>query len=103
MCLKIFILNSPYITVNFQGVMVQLAPRVTIQQTNLGNQLMTLVSSKNLKIRADAHPWYKFTIIARRISLTCDCTPKVQFHNISKWQLLRMNWVSNFCEKIYMH
>ena len=30
------ILNSSYVTVNFQGVMVQLAPRVTIQQTNLG-------------------------------------------------------------------
>ena len=40
--LKNFILNSPYITVSFQGVMVQLAPRVTIRQTNLGIQRRTL-------------------------------------------------------------
>ena len=39
---KFFILNSSYFTVNFQGVMVQLAPRVTIRQTNLGIQLRTL-------------------------------------------------------------
>ena len=34
--LKFFILNSSYVTVNFQGVVVQLAPRVTVRQTNLG-------------------------------------------------------------------
>ena len=43
--LKIFILNSSYVTVNFQGVMVQLAPRVMIRQTNLGIQLRTLMGS----------------------------------------------------------
>ena len=37
-----FILNSPYITVNFLGVMVQLMLRVTIRQSNLGIQLGTL-------------------------------------------------------------
>ena len=40
--LKIFILNSPYITVNFLGVVEQLASRVTIRQTNLGIQHGTL-------------------------------------------------------------
>ena len=40
--LKIFILNSSYVTVNFQGVMVQLVPREGIRQTNLGIQLRTL-------------------------------------------------------------
>ena len=40
--LKFFILNSSYVTVNFQEVMVQLAPRVTVRQTNLGIQLGTL-------------------------------------------------------------
>ena len=43
---------------NFQGVMVQLAPRVMIRQTNLGIQLRTLRgSSKNREIRADAYGW----------------------------------------------
>ena len=36
-----FLLNSSYVTVHFQGVMVQLAPRVTVRQTNLGIQLKT--------------------------------------------------------------
>ena len=40
--LKFFILNSLYATVNFQGVMVQLAPCVTVRQTNLGIQLRIL-------------------------------------------------------------
>ena len=40
--LKFFILNSSYVTVNFQGVMVQLASRVMIRQTKLGIQLGTL-------------------------------------------------------------
>ena len=36
---------------NFQGVMVQLAPRVTIRQTNLGIQLRTLTgSSRQVRI-----------------------------------------------------
>ena len=34
---KFFISNSSYATVNFQGVMVQLAPRVTIRQNNTHN------------------------------------------------------------------
>ena len=37
-----FILNSPYIAVNFLGVMVQLASRVTIRKTNLGIKFRTL-------------------------------------------------------------
>ena len=41
--LKNVILNSSYVTVNFQGVIVQLAPRVTIWQINLGIQLRTLI------------------------------------------------------------
>ena len=45
MFLKFFISNSSYVTVNFQGVMVQLAPRVTIRQTNIGIQLRTLTGS----------------------------------------------------------
>ena len=36
-----FILDSPYITVDFLGVMVQLASRVAIRITNLGIQLGT--------------------------------------------------------------
>ena len=41
--LKFFILNSSYVTVNFQGVMVQLAARVAVRQNNLGIQLRTLM------------------------------------------------------------
>ena len=43
-----FILNSSYVTVNFQGVMVQLAPRVAVRQTNLGIQLRTLKEELHL-------------------------------------------------------
>ena len=44
---------------NFQGVMIQLAPRVTVRQTNLGIQLRTLTgSSYNREIRADAYGCY---------------------------------------------
>ena len=48
---KIFILNSSHATVNFQEVMLQLAPRVTVRQTNLGIQ-------QNREIRADAYGWF---------------------------------------------
>ena len=44
--LKFFILNSSYVTVLFQGVMVQLAPRVTVRKTSLGIQLRTLTGSR---------------------------------------------------------
>ena len=46
--LKFFILNSLYGTVNFQGVMVQLAPHVEVRQTNLGIQLRTLKEELHL-------------------------------------------------------
>ena len=39
-------------------MMVQLAPRVTVRQTNLGIQLRTLTgSSSNREIRAAAYGW----------------------------------------------
>ena len=58
--LKFCILNSSYVTVNFQGVMVQLAPRVAVRQTNLEIQLRILRgSSSNREIRADGYGCWK--------------------------------------------